>query len=144
MNILLACKYTIMSTKNPIAYVWKAHETNAEASQYKESFQILVCVIQSPPTALSHSLMAEQWKQLFALMDVLYGDTLRVWLSWHDCLTDEETALCYFCYIGIKHKNQAAFFGISAQSLSKRKQRLKDKLMIPHQISLEDAIKTHN
>lgn len=69
-----------------------------------------------------------------------YGNTLKDWLSKYNHLSEQEIALCYFCYIGIKHNNQAVFFGLSPQSLSKRKQRLKNKLAIPQSRSLKDAI----
>lgn len=104
--------------------------------EYQKSVNILMRIILSPVT-FSHKLVTEEWKQLFTLMDILYGDTLKNWLTKHDCLSEEETALCYFCYIGIKHRNQAIFFGISSQSLSKRKQRLRDKLMIPQGMSFK-------
>ncbi len=28
-----------------------------------------------------------------------YGNALKIWLAKHDCLSEEEIALCYFCYI---------------------------------------------
>ena len=92
------------------------------------------------PVTLCHKLITEEWKQLFALMDILYGNALKIWLAKHDCLSEEEIALCYFCYIGVKHKNQSIFFGISLQSLSKRKQRLRAKLKIPHGMSFKDVV----
>ena len=107
---------------------------------YHKYVNILMCIILSPKT-LCHKLVAEEWGQLFILMDILYGDALKNWLADYNYLSEEEIALCYFCYIGIKHRNQAIFFGISSQSLSKRKQRLKDKLAISHTISLEKAIR---
>ena len=107
---------------------------------YHKYVNILMCIILSPKT-LCHKLVAEEWGQLFILMDILYGDALKNWLADYNCLSEEGIALCYFCYIGIKHRNQAIFFGISSQSLSKRKQRLKDKLAISHTISLEKAIR---
>ena len=55
-------------------------------------------------------------------------------------MVEEEIALCYFCYIGVKHKNQSIFFGISLQSLSKRKQRLRAKLKIPRGMSFKDVV----
>lgn len=108
--------------------------------EYQKSVNILIRIILSPVT-FSHKLVTEEWKQLFTLMDILYGDALEIWLAKHDCLSEEETALCYFCYIGVKHKNQAVFFGVSSQSLSKRKQRLRDKLMIPQGIAFKDVVK---
>ena len=92
------------------------------------------------PVTLCHKLITEEWKQLFALMDILYGNALKIWLAKHDCLFEEEIALCYFCYIGVKHKNQSIFFGISLQSLSKRKQRLRAKLKIPRGMSFKDVV----
>ena len=82
-------------------------------------------------------MITEEWKQLFALMDILYGNALKIWLA---KLSEEEIALCYFCYIGVKHKNQSIFFGISLQSLSKRKQRLRAKLKIPRGMSFKDVV----
>lgn len=108
-------------------------------SGYQKYIDILMHTILSPAT-LCHILVAEEWKRLFALMDILYGDALKIWLAKYDCLSEEEIALCYFCYIGVKHRNQAVFFGISSHSLSKRKQRLKDKLMIPQGMSFKDAV----
>lgn len=107
--------------------------------EYQKYINILMHMILSPIT-LCHKLAIEEWKQLFIFMDMLYGNYLKIWLANYDCLSEEEIALCYFCYIGIKHSNQAIFFGISSQSLSKRKQRLKNKLAIPHTMSLENAI----
>lgn len=108
-------------------------------ARYQEYINILLHIILSPAT-LCHILVAEEWERLFALMDILYGDTLKIWLAKYDCLSEEEIALCYFCYIGVKHRNQAVFFGISSHGLSKRKQRLKDKLMIPQGMSFKDAV----
>lgn len=110
-----------------------------EYFEYQKSINILMHTILSPVT-LCHNLITEEWRQLFALMDILYGDVLKIWLAKYDCLSEEEIALCYFCYIGIKHSNQAVFFGVSSHSLSKRKQRLKDKLMIPQGMSFKDAV----
>lgn len=112
---------------------------NEEFIEYQKSINILMHTIQSPVT-LCHQLITEEWKHLFALMDILYGDALKIWLAKHDSLSEEETALCYFCYVGVKHKNLAIFFGISSQSLSKRKQRLRDKLLIPQGMSFKDAV----
>ncbi len=56
---------------------------------------------------------------------------MKIWLAKYDCLSEEEIALCYFCYIGVKHRKHIVLFGVSTHSLSKRKQCLKDKLMIP-------------
>lgn len=84
---------------------------------YHKYVNILMCIILSPKT-LCHKLVAEEWGQLFILMDILYGDALKNWLADYNYLSEEEIALCYFCYIGIKHRNQAIFFGISSQSLS--------------------------
>ena len=92
------------------------------------------------PVTLCHKLITEEWKQLFALMDILYGDALKNWLADYNYLSEEEIALCYFCYIGVKHKNQSIFFGISLQSLSKRKQRLRAKLKIPRGMSFKDVV----
>lgn len=109
-------------------------------SEYSKSMNILMHLILSPVT-FCNKLTTEDWKQLFNFMDILYGSTLKVWLEKYNCLSEEEIALCYFCYIGIKHSNLSIFFGISPQSLSKRKQRLKNKLTIPKTMSLEDFIK---
>ena len=87
---------------------------NEEFFKYQKSINILMHTILSPVT-LCHKLITEEWKQLFTLMDILYGNALKIWLAKHDCLSEEEIALCYFCYIGVKHKNQSIFFGISLQ-----------------------------
>lgn len=108
---------------------------------YQKYLNILMHIIQSP-ASLCHILVAEEWKQLFVFMDILYGDTLKIWLGKYHCLSEEEIALCYFCYIGIKHRNQAVVFGISPRCLSKRKQRLRSKLMIPQGMSFKDAVST--
>lgn len=116
-----------------------SHPEDNRFSEHQKYIHILMDTILSP-VPFSHQLKAEEWKRLFILMDILYGNALKIWLSVYDCLSEEEIALCYFCYIGVKHKNQAVFFGISSKSLSKRKQRLKDKLRIPQGISLEEAM----
>lgn len=112
-----------------------------EFPEYQRYINMLMGIILSP-TTLCHTLAAEEWEQLFALMDILYGDALKKWLAKHDYLSEEEIALSYFCYIGIKHRNQAIFFGISSKSLSKRKLRLRNKILIPQGISFKDAVKT--
>ena len=86
---------------------------NEEFFKYQKSINILMHTILSPVT-LCHKLITEEWKQLFALMDILYGNALKIWL--------------------------AIFFGISLQSLSKRKQRLRAKLKIPHGMSFKDVV----
>ena len=80
---------------------------NEEFFKYQKSINILMHTILSPVT-LCHKLITEEWKQLFALMDI--------------------------------HKNQSIFFGISLQSLSKRKQRLRAKLKIPRGMSFKDVV----
>lgn len=109
--------------------------------EHQKYINMLMGIILSP-TTLCHTLAAEEWEQLFALMDILYGDALKKWLAKHDYLSEEEIALSYFCYIGIKHRNQAIFFGISSKSLSKRKLRLKNKMLIPQGMSFRDAVET--
>ena len=74
---------------------------NEEFFKYQKSINILMHTILSPVT-LCHKLITEEWKQLFALMDILYGNALKIWLAKHDCLSEEEIALCYFCYIGVR------------------------------------------
>ena len=91
------------------------------------------------PVTFCHKFVAEEWKLLFAFIDILYRDALKFWLAKYDCLYEEEIGLCYFCYVGIKHKNQAVFLNISSQGLSKRKQRLKNKLAIFYEFSLKDV-----
>ena len=76
----------------------------------------------------------------FCFIDLVNCIGLYIWVAKHDCLSEEEIALCYFCYIGVKHKNQSIFFGISLQSLSKRKQRLRAKLKIPRGMSFKDVV----
>lgn len=56
---------------------------------------ILMHTILSPVT-LCHKFVAEEWKQLFVFMDILYGDALKFWLAKYDCLSEEEIGLCYF------------------------------------------------
>ena len=48
-------------------------------SGYQKYIDILMHTILSPVT-LCHILVAEEWKRLFALMDILYGDALKTWL----------------------------------------------------------------
>lgn len=127
--------------KTNLTYRLKTNSLNNEVFfEYHKYMNILMCIILSPIT-LGHKLLTEEWKQLFIFMDILYGDALKNWLAKYNGLSEEEMALCYFCYIGIKHRNQAVFLGVSSQSLSKRKQRLKDKLLISRSMSLEDAIR---
>lgn len=114
-----------------------------ELSRYCQPLKMLMQLMLSP-TTLRSRLTMEEWRNLFEFMDILYGNTLRVWLRKYDCLSKEEIALCYFCFIGIKHPNLAVFWGISSQSLSKRKQRLKNKLGISQFISLNDIRETKN
>ncbi|WP_288359751.1 hypothetical protein [uncultured Bacteroides sp.] len=97
-------------------------------SEYFQSFNILIQLILSP-VPLSSKLMSEDWKQLFKCMDILFNHKLKIKLDNYTCLSNEEIALWYFFHIGIKNINLAIFFGISIQSLCKRKQRLKDKLL---------------
>lgn len=110
-----------------------------DSSKYYNSFNLLMQLILFP-IPFCHKLTHQDWKQLFDCMDTLYNNSLSNWLKKYTNLSEEEIALCYFCRIGIKHVNLAIFFSISPQSLSKRKQRLKDKLGIPHSMSLEDVI----
>lgn len=112
---------------------------SVEFPEYQKYMDILMRIILSPVT-FSHRLTEEEWRHFFTFMDILYGNTLKEWLSKYNHLCAQEIALCYFCYIGIRHNNQAVFFGLSPQSLSKRKQRLKNKLAIPQSLSLKDAI----
>lgn len=46
---------------------------NEEFFKYQKSINILMHTILSPVT-LCHKLITEEWKQLFALMDILYGN----------------------------------------------------------------------
>ena len=91
-------------------------------------------------TSLSNDKLSEHVIWNGEIEYILYGNALKIWLAKHDCLSEEEIALCYFCYIGVKHKNQSIFFGISLQSLSKRKQRLRAKLKIPRGMSFKDVV----
>lgn len=98
--------------------------------EYDKAFNILM-QLKLVPVTLADKLVAEDWLQLFDYMDILYGNVLKLHLAKYDSLSYEETALCYFSYIGISNINMAIFFGISIQSLCKRKYRLKSKLIVP-------------
>lgn len=54
---------------------------NEEFFKYQKSINILMHTILSPVT-LCHKLITEEWKQLFTLMDILYGNALKYgWLN---------------------------------------------------------------
>lgn len=96
--------------------------------EFYKSINILM-QLRVTPVALCSKMVSEDWKKLFNCMDILYGDALKTWLTDYDSLSNEDIALCYFCHIGISNVNMATFFGISVQSLFKRRQRLRKKLV---------------
>ena len=77
---------------------------------------------------------------------MLYGNSLRKFIDQYQKQHDEEldrrvVAICYFEYIKVKHARQAAILRVSAQALSKRKQRLKIELGVPDMASVGRVVK---
>ena len=103
--------------------------------------RILTCDLSEIKT-----LKVDDWEGLFQYIDLLYGNSLRKFIDQYQKQHDEEldrrvVAICYFEYIKVKHARQAAILRVSAQALSKRKQRLKIELGVPDMASVGRVVK---
>ncbi|MFK2421212.1 hypothetical protein ACIXOI_19385 [Bacteroides fragilis] len=103
--------------------------------------RILTCDLSEIKT-----LKVDDWEGLFQCIDLLYGNSLRKFIDQYQKQHDEEldrrvVAICYFEYIKVKHARQAAILRVSAQALSKRKQRLKIELGVPDMASVGRVVK---
>ena len=103
--------------------------------------RILTCDLSEIKT-----LKVDDWEGLCQCIDLLYGNSMRKFIDQYQKQHDEEldrrvVAICYFEYIKVKHARQAAILRVSAQALSKRKQRLKIELGVPDMASVGRVVK---
>lgn len=68
----------------------------------------------------------QEWNNLFAMIDALYGNSLAASLQKY-AFTLQELKVCYLIRARIKNNSIAILFNITTQSVIKAKQRLKQK-----------------
>lgn len=111
-----------------------------EYVKYYQSFCLLVQIRTKPIQGQCDLLGFVERQGLLECIDLIHGNKLKSYLSNHQGLSEDDILICYFIYAKIKNPTQASFFNITSTSLSKRKNRLKDKLHIQMPLSLEQAL----
>lgn len=111
-----------------------------EYLKYHSALCILIQVFTTPHFGACGYLNSEDWNQLFDFVDLVRDDSLRKRLPSCEVLSELDQAVCYFTYLGVKHCNQADFFGITSESLIKKKQRLKKKMGFKSSSSLDKVL----
>ncbi len=81
----------------------------------------------------------QEWNQLFAIIDLLY-DNVSAKLSKYGLLTEQDKRVCYLLRIGISNADLGRLFNIDARSVTKSKQRIKKKINLAPDDSLEEFL----
>lgn len=78
----------------------------------------------------------EEWNRLFELIDVLYGD-ISTKLNACELLKEHDRRVCYLLHAGLDNSTLGTLFNIDNTSVTKSKQRIKKKLGLGPNDSLE-------
>lgn len=104
------------------------------------ALHILIQVLTEPSYSACDQLNSQDWCSFFDLLDLIQGNSLREKLPANETFSDIELCLCYLVRIGVKRSNQLSFLGVTTDTLTKRKQRLKAKIGFEGSVSLGNAI----
>lgn len=81
----------------------------------------------------------EEWLQLYAVINRLYGDIVDKLRNWPQ-LTEQDVRVCYLVHARMSNANLGALFNVDSRSITKSKQRIKKKMEIDGEWSLEEYL----
>ena len=81
----------------------------------------------------------EEWLELYAVINLLYGDIVGK-LEGCPLLTAQDVRICYLLHARFGNAVLGVLFNVDARSVTKSKQRIKKKMEIPSELSLEEFL----
>ena len=81
----------------------------------------------------------DEWLQLYAVINRLYGDIVDKLRNWPQ-LTEQDVRVCYLVHARMSNANLGALFNVDSRSITKSKQRIKKKMEIDGEWSLEEYL----
>ena len=81
----------------------------------------------------------DEWIQLYAVINRLYGDIM---MHLENCpqLTEQDVRICYLVHARMSNAALGALFNVDGRSITKSKQRIKKKMGIDGDLSLEEYL----
>ena len=117
---------------------------NLQTSQQKpsvpllyEAFDLLYRLKTDPRYGLVQT--EDEWLQLYAVINRLYGDIVDKLRNWPQ-LTEQDVRVCYLVHARMSNANLGALFNVDSRSITKSKQRIKKKMEIDGEWSLEEYL----
>lgn len=117
---------------------------NLQTSQQKpsvplryEAFDLLYRLKTEPRYGLVQT--EDEWLQLYAVINRLYGDIVDKLRNWPQ-LTELDVRVCYLVHARMSNANLGALFNVDSRSITKSKQRIKKKMEIDGEWSLEEYL----
>ena len=81
----------------------------------------------------------DEWLQFYAVINRLYGDIVDKLRNWPQ-LTEQDVRVCYLVHARMSNANLGALFNVDSRSITKSKQRIKKKMEIDGEWSLEEYL----
>ena len=102
-----------------------------------EAFDLLYRLKTEPRYGLVRT--EDEWLQLYAIINRLYGDIVN---KLENCpqLTEQDVRLCYLVHARMNNAAMGTLFNVDGRSITKSKQRIKKKMEIDGDWSLEDFL----
>lgn len=103
----------------------------------RESFDLLYRLKTEPHYGLVQT--KDEWLQLYAVINCLYGDIVT---KLENCplLTEQDVRVCYLVHARMSNATLGALFNVDVRSVTKSKQRIKKKMEIDSDCSLEEYL----
>ena len=102
-----------------------------------EAFDLLYRLKTDPRYGLVQT--EDEWLQLYAVINRLYGDIVDKLRNWPQ-LTELDVRVCYLVHARMSNANLGALFNVDSRSITKSKQRIKKKMEIDGEWSLEEYL----
>jgi len=102
-----------------------------------ETFDLLYRLKTEPQYGLVKT--EEEWLQLYAIINRLYGDIVN---KLENCpqLTEQDVRVCYLVHARMSNATLGTLFNVDGRSITKSKQRIKKKMTIDGEWSLEEYL----
>ena len=102
-----------------------------------EAFDLLYRLKTEPRYGLVHT--EDEWLHLYAVINRLYGDIVD---KLRNCpqLTEQDVRVCYLIHARMSNATLGALFNVDGRSITKSKQRIKKKMEIDGDLSLEEYL----
>ena len=102
-----------------------------------EAFDLLYHLKTDPHYGLVQT--EDEWFQLYAVINRLYGDIVEKLRNWPQ-LTEQDVRVCYLIHARMSNAALGALFNVDSRSITKSKQRIKKKMEIDGEWSLEEYL----